>query len=215
VWKSKCPQRQTFLSLGPTVLAPMVASPEKTPVHSRWVQLRTPLPHRPASTGHPIRFSKVTLREGAEPNSRKRIYTEMSETEPGEVAAIRLPSPSAQSSRRGPSVLEGQPFHGEGRCRHHLHAAEPGMGQGAGEEGDSFSTLLLIRRSTSVHPRHTWELFLPVANAEGNASMLPQARMGHFTCAHRYRASPKSQIFHSNTGQRVHLFHVAGRVFPN
>lgn len=53
--------------------------------------------------------------------------------------------------------------------------------------------------NVSVHPRHSWGLFLPVA--EGNASVLPQARMGHSTCTHRYRASPTSQVFHSNTGQ--------------
>lgn len=83
------------------------------------------------------------------------------------------------------------------------------------EEGGSSSILLLIWKSESVHPRHSVGLFLPVANAERNASVLPQAKMGHFICAHRYRASPMSQVFHSNTGQQVHLFHVTGRVFPN
>lgn len=55
--------------------------------------------------------------------------------------------------------------------------------------------------NVSVHPRHSWGLFLPVANAEENGSVLPQARKGHSTCTHRYRSSPISQVFHSNTGR--------------
>lgn len=178
------------------------------------MQLYIPLPHRPVSTGYPTLFSKVTLTEGAECNFRKRIYAEMSETEPGEAAACSPAKPQLpEQQMRSLLCWKDGPSIGKATTTCTQQSWEFGMEHG--REGGSFSIPLLIWKSVSIHPRHSWGgLFLPVANAEGNVSVLLQARMGHFTCAHRYRAIPTSQVFHSNTGQQVHLFHAAGSIFP-
>lgn len=161
------------------------------------MQLCAPLPHRPASTRHPIPFSKVTFREGATPNFRKRIYVEMSETEPGQVAACSPAKPQLLQ-QQAMSLLCWKDILVTGTtiCTQQSR----GFGTGQGRERGSFSVLLLMWKSVSIHPRHSWGL-LPAANAEGNASVLLPARAGHVTCAHRYRASPTSQVFHSNIGQ--------------
>lgn len=185
----------------------MVASLEKISSAQEMVQLYLPLPHSPASTGHPVQFSKVTLRQEAEPNFRKMVYAEVLETEPGKVV-MGSPAKPQVPEQQVKSLLCWKDGRWEGHHRHHhLHAAELGIWHGA--------ILLLIWKSVNIHPRHSWGLFLPAAYTEGNASVVSQARMGHFTCTHRCKASQASQVFHSNTGQRVHLFHESSRLFPN
>lgn len=109
-----------------------------------------------------------------------------------------LPSRSSRRDRRGPAVLKDGPAPGEPP----LAPAHSRAGNSARsrEQRKLFNSVTDLE-NVSVHPRHSWGLFLPVANAEGNASVLPQARTGHSTCTHRCRASPTSQVFHSNTGQ--------------
>lgn len=99
------------------------------------------------------------------------------------------PAPAPAAAGEVPTVLEGRPCHRDGH-----HQQSGGFGTEQGREGGSFSVLLLMWKSVSVHPRHSWGVLLPAAHTEGNASVLLPARAGHVTCAHRYRASPTSQV---------------------
>lgn len=109
-----------------------------------------------------------------------------------------LPSCGSRRDRRAPAGLRDSPALGEpALAPTHSRAGNSARSR---EERKFFNSVTDLE-NVSVHPRHSWGLFLPVANAEGNASVLPQARMGHSTCTHRCRASPTSQVFHSNAGQ--------------
>lgn len=138
-------------------------------------QLCTPCPTA-CQLGHHSR-ALGGLGEAAEPSFSHRIHTEVSKPEPGKVTfAGRTALPLESCTQQGWDWA---------RSREERKVCTSGTDL----------------ENVSVHPRHSWGLFLPVANAEGNASVLPQARMGHSTCTHRCRASPTSQVFHSNTGQ--------------
>lgn len=106
------------------------------------------------------------LGEAAEPSFSHRIHTEMSET--------------ARQGGHTITSAEGQPLPWESQ-----HRAQQGWELGM--EQRKFFNSVTDLENVNVHPRHSWGLSLTVANAEGNASVLPQARIGHSTCTHRYR----------------------------
>lgn len=170
--KTKCPQRQMGLSLGPSVLVPAVTSLEKCQCPGDGAAL----PSLPLSlqAGAPLQGFGVAWGRQQNPVSATGFTGKV--TFAGRTALPLGEPPLAPAhSRAGNSAWSR-------------------------EERKVFNSVTDLE-NVSVHPRHSWGLFLPVANAEENASVLPQARMGHSTCIHRHRATPTSQVFHSNTGQ--------------
>lgn len=132
------------------------------------MQLYLPLPHRPASTGRPVQFSKVkvTFREEAEPNFRKMIYAEVLETEPGKVVT-GSPAKPQLPEQQVKSLLCWRDGHWQDHHHHHHpHAAELGTWHGA--------IPLLIWESVNFHPRHSWGLFLPAASWKGMPVRCPK-----------------------------------------
>lgn len=136
--KPKCPQRQTCLSLGPSVSVPTVASLEKCqcPVHGAALH---PLPLS-LRAGAPFRALGWPWER--QQSFSSRIQTEMSETEPGKVATLSPAKPQLPARQARSCCAEGRPFPWESHPWH-LHTAEPGIRHGAGNRG-SFSILLLI-----------------------------------------------------------------------